>query len=277
MQAGRIHRAVSADGTGIAGRVVGEGPPIVLLPAGPGDSETCWRHVVPFLSERFTCYLMDTRGRGLSAGHPDHAPERLVGDVMAFSESIRRPVGLVGAGDGLWAMVAAEGPGAVAAVAVYEPGADEVMSASIATRLAGAFARVEELVAHQRLDAAARAFIEASDAIYGEEELASGVPAAFWKAAAPYLPVFLREMGLLAEAEEPSPTAPSVLGRIKVPLLLLYGTQTNPWFKRSVHHIAGHVATSRIEALEGAAHFGLITHPQALADALIRFFSDRLG
>ncbi len=58
------HRATSADGTVIAGRVAGTGPPLLLLPAGPGDAETSWGRLAPHLQDRFTCHLVDTRGRG---------------------------------------------------------------------------------------------------------------------------------------------------------------------------------------------------------------------
>ncbi len=51
----RVHQVVSADGTEVAARVRGQGPPVILLPAGPGDSELSWRHVSPFLSQRFAC------------------------------------------------------------------------------------------------------------------------------------------------------------------------------------------------------------------------------
>ena len=95
----RTHRAVSSDGTEIVGRVHGHGPPLVLLPGGPGDSETTWRFLLPLLREHFTCYAMDTRGRGLSVDHPDHSPERLADDIVAFAESIGEPVGLVSAGN----------------------------------------------------------------------------------------------------------------------------------------------------------------------------------
>jgi len=91
----QIYRAVSDDGTEIVGRVTGQGPPLVLLPAGPGDSITTWRFLLPFLSDHFTCYLVDTRGRGLSAHSNDHSPERLVQDIKAFIKSIGKPVGLL--------------------------------------------------------------------------------------------------------------------------------------------------------------------------------------
>ena len=62
----QIHVAVSNDGTKIAGRVQGQGAPIVLVHGGLGDGEVSWFFMLPFLVEHFTCYLMSTRGRGLS-------------------------------------------------------------------------------------------------------------------------------------------------------------------------------------------------------------------
>jgi hypothetical protein len=96
----RIHRAVSADGTEIAGRVHGQGAPLVLVTGGPGDGETSWRSLGPFLSEQFTCYCMSTRGKGLSADHSDHSVGRRVQDITAFVDSIGKPVRLTGHSSG---------------------------------------------------------------------------------------------------------------------------------------------------------------------------------
>ena len=63
----RIHRAVSPDGTELAGRVQGQGPPLVLIHAGLGDGGAAWLFMLADLVEHFTCYLMNTRGRHLSA------------------------------------------------------------------------------------------------------------------------------------------------------------------------------------------------------------------
>ena len=91
----RIHRAVSADGTEIVGRVVGQGPALVLVHGGIGDGEFAWDALLPHLADRFTCYLPSTRGRGLSADNPDHSPPRLQEDINAFVDSIGEPVCLV--------------------------------------------------------------------------------------------------------------------------------------------------------------------------------------
>jgi pimeloyl-ACP methyl ester carboxylesterase len=81
----RVHRVVSADGTEISGRVQGQGPPLVLVHGGFGDGEVAWEALLPHLTDRFTCYLPSTRGRGLSGDNPDHSPPRLDEDVTASS------------------------------------------------------------------------------------------------------------------------------------------------------------------------------------------------
>ncbi|WP_317175810.1 alpha/beta fold hydrolase [Halomontanus rarus] len=77
-----VHRIVSADGTEIAGRMHGQGPPLVLVHGGLGDGETSWESLLPFLADRFTCYTMSARGWGLSSQHSDHSPERLVEEEL---------------------------------------------------------------------------------------------------------------------------------------------------------------------------------------------------
>src|SRR5215211_1407321 len=124
----RIHRAVSADGTEIAGRVQGQGPPLVLVHGAYGDGEIAWRSLLPYLTDRFTCYLPSTRGRGLSGDNTDHSPPRLVEDVTAFVDSLGERVCLVGwSGGGAWVLGAAANSGFVAAMTAYEPGVVSVM------------------------------------------------------------------------------------------------------------------------------------------------------
>jgi pimeloyl-ACP methyl ester carboxylesterase len=101
----RIHRAVSRDGTEIAGRVQGQGPPLVLIHGGLGDGDTAWLFLLPVLADHFTCYLMSTRGRGLSGKSTDQCRERHFEDVAAFAQSIGEPVGVVGHSSGaVWAL-----------------------------------------------------------------------------------------------------------------------------------------------------------------------------
>ncbi len=81
----RIHRAVSADGTEIVGRVQGQGPPLVLVHAPVHDGDMAWEALLPHLTDRFTCYLPSLRGRGLSGDNPDHSAPR-----SHFQEDVKR-------------------------------------------------------------------------------------------------------------------------------------------------------------------------------------------
>lgn len=96
MSEDRIHRISSGDGTEIAARVHGHGPPLVFVHGGLGDDHVGWATVVPWLTGQFTCYTMSTRGRGLSEHSTDFSPERVVQDVVAVVESLGEPAGLVG-------------------------------------------------------------------------------------------------------------------------------------------------------------------------------------
>jgi pimeloyl-ACP methyl ester carboxylesterase len=268
-----FQKAISDDGIEIVGKVVGEGSPLVFLPPGPAECGQGWENVLPFLEKRFKCYLMNTRGRGLSDDHPDHSPVKLVGDVIAFATSIGQPVTLLEAGSGLWAYVAAKNHPAISSVVVYEPGVDEVMPEWLAGRLEEVFVRVAEIAAEGRLVEAAEYFIEHSHIIYSDEELATGVPRDFWRAAAINIPVFLTEEAEKAKPSVPSPTAPSVLSKITVPVLILHGLQTTPWFVDSVNYIAEHVENPFVQKIHHAAHFGICTYPDVIADEIAMFLS----
>ena len=269
------HKAVSPDGTEIVGHVQGEGPPLVLLPAGPGNSEVSWRHIVPYLSREFTCYLLNTRGRGQSSDTPDHSPERLTEDIVAFAESIGEPVGLAGWGSVQWTHVAAEHPEVVSAVAAYEPAANEVRSDEDQALFQAVLTRMGELAAENRLEAAAHTLVEAASeaGLYTDEDMVDGAAPDFWEASAENVPVLLQELRQEAEFERPGPTDPSVLAKIHVPLFLLYGTRTSHWATDAVHHISDHASDPHVHEIEGAGHFGPWTHPEAVAGAFAEFFA----
>lgn len=273
-----MHRAVSADGTEITGHVHGAGPGLVFLPAGPGDCETTWRPVLPFLRERFTCYLLDTRGRGESEDHPDHSPRRQIEDITAFVESVGAPVGLVEWGSFVgasWALPASQATAAITEVATYDPLTLEVADEEDAARLDGVFEGVAELVAADRVEDVPRGFVEAMAAhgYYTDEDMAGGATLDFWTASVSNIPMFLKELEQAAEAGGPGPGDPEVLAGTTVPVLLLHGARSHPMNIRFVRHVADHVADPHVRPIAGAGHYGPHTAPEAVADELVRFFT----
>lgn len=273
-----VHRAVSDDGTEIVGRAHGEGQSLVLVHGALEDGDLTWDSILPFLSERFTCYCMSTRGRGLSAepSDPDYSSERLVQDVTSFADSIGESVGLVGhsSGAGL-ALGAAAQTNAVSAVAAYEPLVPSVIDEDDAARVQNAIVRVGEAVTEGRLADAARIPFEDSP-IGAADDVTALLEAGYFEEMARYVPLNLQERQQAAESEVPGFSAPSVLARITVPVLLLQGSQSSNWATESVDYLADYLADPGTVEIDGAGHFGPQFWPEVVADELLQFFETAL-
>lgn len=267
----RIHRAVSPEGTEIAGRVHGQGPPLVLVHGAMADGELEWGELLPLLTDRFTCYVPSTRGRGLSDAHPDLSREARVQDITAFVDSIGEPVGLVGvSGGGMLALGAAARTAAVAAVVAYEPVVFEVMSEDFRTRFRDAVGRMAEAARDGRAAEAAGTFLKliAND----EEVTALSEDPQGLEEVAQYLPIDLAEFREAIDFDGFSPTDPSVLERIAAPVLLLHGSRSAlTWFTDSTRYVAHHVPDATVREIAGIGHLGHIIQPQRVAGELVAF------
>ena len=272
MREERIHRAASADGTEIAGRVQGGGPPLVLVHGGIGDGEVAWEALWPHLADRFTCYLPSTRGRGLSADHPDHSPPRLEEDVTAFVDSIGEPVGLVGwSGSGAWVLGTAARSASVAAVAAYEPGVISLMGEDDLGRTFGIMKQMGAAATDGRLVGALHAF---APWICTDEEISALEQTDFFERWAGGVTAMLRFVQHDGSYQGPRSTDPEALARISAPVLLLLGRQTRlaTFFADSAQYIAQHVANPQIWELPGVGHFAPVLAPESVAEQLITFF-----
>ena len=268
----RIHRAVSTDGTQIAGHVVGDGPALVLVHGGIGDGETAWGAMLPHLTDRFTCYLPSTRGRGMSADDPDHSPPRLEDDVTAFIDSIGEPAHVVGwSGSGAWVLGAAARSDAVAAVALYEPALIPLMAEADLAETLSTMQQVGAAAANGRLVEAVRTF---AAWICTDREKAALAQTSFDSVWAPLVPAMLRFVQQDGAYDGPRSTDSEALARITVPVLVLTGQQTRlgPFFSATAEFIAKHVDRSQLWELPGAGHFAPVLAPQSVADELITFF-----
>ncbi len=270
MPAERIHRALSDDGTQIAGRVYGQGPPLVLVHGQTGDGDLDWAALLPHLTDRFTCFLPSTRGRGLSAAHPDLSPERRVEDVTAFVDSIGEQVVLMGhSRGGVLALGTAARTSAVAAVVAYEPPAAEALGEEEAQSLEQPAEAMAGAVTEGRMTDAMRGFVEF---VGNDDEVATLRAAGYVESASTYAPTLLEELTLEAQSKAFSPTGPQVLAEITAPVLLLHGTRTPlRWFTDAVGHVAAHVADATIREVPGAGHGGPLLESEAVAEELVSF------
>jgi pimeloyl-ACP methyl ester carboxylesterase len=275
---GRLHRALSPDGTEIVGHVYGQGPPLVLVHGRLEDGDLSWNGLLPFLTERFTCYPVSTRGRGLSADNPDKSPGRLVEDVIAFAESVGDQVGLLGhsSGAGL-ALDAAAHTTVVSSVAAYEPSVPTAYDEADTALVADAAARMAQAAAEGRLADAARIIFEDSS-IATDEEIAALGELDHFTAMGPYVPVGMEEMRQAAETERPPFSDPSILTRVTVPVLLLRGARTpGTWATNSVDHVAEHLVDRHVRQVADAGHFGPQLAPAAVAVEIVQFWAAEAG
>lgn len=261
----------SNDGTEVVAAVVGEGPPLLFLPAGPGTSEASWRHVVPHLAERFMCCMVDTRGRGLSGQSDDHRPTRLCEDIVSFARSLGPPVGIVEWGSDLWGRVAAAASDAVAGVAVFDTGVHMVMDPAVAPRFEEVIGGVAERSSQGMLSEAAEFLIERSRLIYSDEDYDDDAAPGFWREAVPNIPVFVQQLMPAGESPKGGSTDPDVLRGLEVPVLLMWGERSNAWFADSTAYLAGHLPHATVREID-AAHFAPYLAPEAVAEEIDRFF-----
>lgn len=269
-----IHRAVSDDGTEIAGRVHGEGPPLILVPGAMGDGEFVWDPLLPLLTDRFTCYTMSVRSRGLSGHSTDLSTDRRIQDVVAFVESVGEPAGLLGwSQGGQLVLGAAERTDAVSALVAYEPAVLEATSEEEFAHLTDAVTRLGELAAADRPVDAARSFFEWVSTEEELDEMDEAMLVAFSEGGAANVQVFLQEVEGLDEEAGTSPTDAAELAKIAAPVLLLHGARSDPWFINGIHHVAEHVTDSQVREIDGTGHMGPILTPEAVADEVTRFLA----
>ena len=267
----RTHHVTTTDGVTIGGTVHGQGPPLVFLHGAVGDGDLDWQALLPHLTGRFTCHLPNYRGRGLSDDHPDLSFGRMVDDALAYVDSLGDTTGLVGWATGASvALEVAAQSDAVTAVAPVVPPVGSVMYDQERAALRDAVARMGELAAEGRLTDAARTW---ANVVLHDEEVAALESAGYLDAVGRYVPNLLNYFQQSMDSPGPTTDDAAVLGTISVPVLVLHGSDTKPWWTRGARYVADHVPNATLQEIPGAGLASPLTHPEALAEALTGFFS----
>ncbi|MGA2752742.1 MAG: alpha/beta hydrolase [Terracidiphilus sp.] len=111
----------SADGTRIGFSRFGEGPAVVYV-HGSVSTHTDWMPVAKLLSRRFSCFVIDRRGRGKSGlGNSPYSIDRECEDIAAVAAVAESSVALVGHSYGAICVLEAAMRIPVRRLAVYEP------------------------------------------------------------------------------------------------------------------------------------------------------------
>ena len=215
--------------------------------------------LVPSLRERFTCFLLSTRGRGLSGDHTDHSRERHYEDIATFVDGIGEPTVLFGHSSGAtWCLGAV--CSALTGMALYEP-------ALPVTRPFMSEHDNERFVAAVDAGRSAEAALIFVDVVVEPTEEERTLFESIAELTGPVLPSVVKE-----GPEVHRPVDLPALANIRVPLALLQGSRSGDHFKQATRLVHEHVPHSRVIEVEGAGHLGPVTHPNAVADELAHLF-----
>ena len=257
-----MKRAVSKDGTSIAYKRSGDGPPLVLV-GGPTATHQSEGPLAAELVSGHTVHVHDRRGRGKSGDTAPYAVDREIEDLAAVIEAAGGEADVYGVSSGgALALEAAASGLPINRVAVYEvpystdpstKAAAEKYSAELAARLAaddngGA---VEAFLRHVGLP---------------EDSVAEIRRAPFWRALKGIAPTLAYDDAVLGGGEVPV----ARLAQIQQPVLVVCGGAGPQWFRDTGQAVAQAIPNGRYETLEGQDHQ---VAPDVLAPVLREFFA----
>ncbi len=266
-----IQHVTSRDGTRIAYRRLGDGPPLVLA-AGTGAANPRAWPAVAALGARFTVCALDRRGHGASGDGADYSLEREAEDVAAVVDAAAAvDAGAAGAsllGHSFGALVALEAAlltRNVRKLILYEPAFALGGGPLYAP---GMIARHEALLAAgDREGVLALHYGELAGLSPEEMDALRAGPA--WPERLRAAHTVPREM----RAEEGYRFDPRRFGTLPVPTLLLTGEKSSDLLAVPTRALHAALPNSRLAVLPGQQHIAMYTAPELFARAVIDFLA----
>ena len=260
-----VATVTSRDGTPIAYRRSGEGPPLVLV-HGTSADHSRWRPVLPAFEERFTVYAVDRRGRGDSGDAGDYSIEREFEDVAAVVDSIAEPVNLLGHSYGaVCALEAALLTRNIRKLVLYEPGmnvtGEQVYPPDLIDRLAAL------LEAGDRDAVISTLFRDLVRMPQEEVEYLRSLPA--WQKRVKAAHTVPREL----RADEVYRFDPERFKDLSTPTLMLEGSDSPAFLKAADAAVAEALPDCRIIVMPGQGHAAMDTGTDLFTTEVVRFLT----
>lgn len=258
----------SPDGTRIAAFVSGRGRPLVIA-HGTTSDHTSWSRVASLLGDGCTVFAVDRRGRGASGDADDYSLEREYEDLAAVIDAAAArwggPVDVLGHSyGGNIAFGAALRTPHIRRLVLYEGW--PVPDVADRTYDAAVLARLDDLLARglraEALEAFYREVVHLTDP---ELDLVRESPA--WPARVATAPTVPREIRAFGDQA----FDPLWAARIRVPVLLLVGSESPDDIQADPEVVAAALPDARIEVLQGEAHIAQVTAPEVVARVVLRF------
>ncbi len=254
-----LEQAISRDGTTIGFRRSGNGPGLVLLHGTSADASR-WEPLLPQLEAVATVYAVDRRGRGASDDGLAYSLEAEAYDVVAVIDAVGSPVDVLGHSYGaLCAVEAARLTDGIRRLVLYEP-------ALVDTAPPGFNDRLEELTrAGRREDAVTMLLREGAGLT--EEQLAQVRALPSWTGRVAAAHTIAREQ----RVEEAYRFDPARFDDVRVPTLMLTGTESPREMAASTQMLASALPDVRVRQLDGQGHVAMLTAPDLFLREVLGF------
>jgi pimeloyl-ACP methyl ester carboxylesterase len=262
----------SSDGTRIAYQRSGDGPPLVLV-HGTADDHTIWDLVRPALSQHFTVYAIDRRGRGNSgpANSSTYSIERDIEDIVAVVKETGEPSILLGHSFGaLCALEAALRLTDLRRLILYEP-PFPLPPGSPLTQ-SGTLPRMDALLKAGDREGTVLTFAR-EVAHLSEDAIAAARQSPIWAATVDTAHTIADEI----RAVERHTFDPNRFRNLTTSTLLLCGSDIPPFLAASTEAVAGALRNSTLTVLQGQGHMAMLTAPDRFTREVMRFLMDDLG
>jgi pimeloyl-ACP methyl ester carboxylesterase len=254
-----LRHVTTPDGVRLACDVAGEGPPLVMV-HGAGSARWSFDLVRPHLEPHFTVWALDRRGRGDSEDGDGYSLKREFEDVEAVVRHAGPDATLFGHSyGGLVSAGAAVRLGRLPRLVLYEPPMGGVLADEAWIE------RYEAHLAAGERNAAVRAFMHDVGG-YSREELDDMEGTPVWQARLEVAHTAPREL----RAERDFVLDRLGLQTIAVPSLLLVGSESPDWARRSTDAFAAAIPQAEVRTLEGQGHGAAMSAPEQLAAELER-------
>nr|AEE65481.1 hypothetical protein [uncultured bacterium BAC AB649/1850] len=255
-----MHKVVSRDGTTIAYKKEGDGPPIVLLGGGFRD-HTVFTPIVPYLTDRLTTYYYDRRGRGESGDAPVYAIEREIEDLIAVMEEAGGEAAVFGGSSGaILALEAAMAGAPMTRLALLEP---PYRMPGHQRPPADFAARLDELLAQDRRGDAAELFLEQVAGL-GPKEIATWRGSPMWTSNEALAHTLAYDTAICGDGRLPVER----LAQLRVPTLIVNSDSTSPWLLAAAEATADAIPNGRRVTLPGVWHR---VPPEIIGPAIVDF------
>jgi pimeloyl-ACP methyl ester carboxylesterase len=254
---------ISKDGTPIAFDRSGEGAPIILVVGAFNDRST-GRPLAALLSEHFTVFNYDRRGRGMSGDTVPYAIEREIEDLEALITEAGGSASVFGYSSGaILALMAAARGLTITKLAMYDP--PFMVDAESSRRFKDLVGQLAELIASDHRGEAVELF----------QTQAVGIPAEvvtqlrqapFWPSLEDIAHTLVYEATLLGDM----PALAELMASIPVSTLVISGGEIQVRMLQAAQAVADALPNAEYRSLSSQTHDII---PEALAPVLEEFFA----